>query len=236
MFKFFKGIRFQLLSGNKFKKYLVYAVGEIILVVIGILIALKINNLNSDRLLKLSEIKSYENIKQQLIDDQKELKKVKAFNNYHAKVYEYANNIIAEKNYNLQDSLALCAMRLSWYSDFHRSGNLYETLANSGDLKLLKNEEIPSKLQKLEMTYIFANKLEDMHWELIINNLAPEIRGVINYATFKPVKPEKLYSIEMQNIFTETTYMTAAKDSIYAKALKEIDTLIFYLDKELKIN
>ena len=126
-------------------------------------------------------------------------------------------------------------MQLSWYSDFHRSGNIYETLANSGDMKLLKNEKIPSRLQKLEMTYIFANKLEDMHWELIINNLSPEIRGVIDYSNFKPVKPEKLYSIEMQNIFMETIYMTAAKDSIYSKALKEIDSLVYYIDEELKV-
>lgn len=235
MLKVFKLIRFQLLSGNKFQKYLLYAIGEIILVVIGILIALKINNLNNERLLKLSEIKSYENIRQQLIDDQKELKKVKGFNSYQAKVYEYANNIIKEKDYALQDSLALYAMQLSWYSDFHKSGNIYETLANSGDIKLLKNEKIPTRLQKLEMTYIFANKLEDMHWELIINNLSPEIRGVIDYSTFKPVKPEKLYSIEMQNIFMETIYMTAAKDSIYSKALREIDSLVYYLDEELKV-
>jgi len=131
--------------------------------------------------------------------------------------------------------LALCAIRLSWYSDFHRSGNIYETLVNSGDLKLLKNKEIPSQLQKLEMTYIFANKLENMHWEIIINNLAPEIRGVINYATFKPDKTKKLYSIEMQNIFIESIYLTATKDSVYSKALKEIDTLINLIDNQLAL-
>jgi len=83
------------------------------------------------------------------------------------------------------------------------------------------------------MTYIFANKLEDMHWEIIINNLSPEIRGVINYATFKPVQPKKLYSIEMQNIFIESIYLTATKDSVYSKALKEIDTLINLIDNQL---
>ncbi|MGB5420145.1 DUF6090 family protein [Algibacter sp.] len=47
MIKFFRKIRQNLLSENKFSKYLIYAFGEIILVVIGILIALQINNNNN---------------------------------------------------------------------------------------------------------------------------------------------------------------------------------------------
>jgi len=46
MIKFFRHIRKQLLTENKFSKYLLYAIGEIVLVVIGILIALQINNWN----------------------------------------------------------------------------------------------------------------------------------------------------------------------------------------------
>lgn len=49
MIKFFRRIREQLLSANKFSKYLIYAIGEIVLVVIGILIALQINNWNERR-------------------------------------------------------------------------------------------------------------------------------------------------------------------------------------------
>lgn len=49
MIKFFRKIRQHLLSDNKFNKYFVYAIGEIILVVIGILIALQINTWNEQR-------------------------------------------------------------------------------------------------------------------------------------------------------------------------------------------
>jgi len=49
MIKFFRKIRQKLLSENKFSKYLLYAIGEIILVVIGILIALQINNRNESQ-------------------------------------------------------------------------------------------------------------------------------------------------------------------------------------------
>ena len=49
MIKFFRKIRQQLLSEGKTGKYIKYAIGEIILVVIGILLALQINNWNEQR-------------------------------------------------------------------------------------------------------------------------------------------------------------------------------------------
>ena len=49
MLRFFRQIRQRLLTDNKFSKYLLYAVGEILLVVIGILIALQIDNWNEER-------------------------------------------------------------------------------------------------------------------------------------------------------------------------------------------
>jgi len=233
MIRFFRQIRRQFLAESKLGKYLLYAIGEIVLVVIGILIALQINNWNNRRILDRSEIKSYQNIKHQLFEDQKELNEVKAFNNYQSKIFEYANKIIKRKDFSLQDSLAHCVMSLVWFSDFHRSGNIYETLVNSGDIKLINNDTIPSKLQKLEMTYIFANKLEDMHWEMINNNVSKEMKGIINYSTRKPVKPQKLYTVEMQNEFVSSMYLTAAKDTVYTKALKEIDILIKLINSEL---
>ncbi|WP_406683401.1 DUF6090 family protein [Seonamhaeicola sp. MEBiC1930] len=62
MIKFFRKIRQKLLSENKFSKYLIYAIGEIILVVIGILIALQINNWNEENKSKKLEIVLLENI------------------------------------------------------------------------------------------------------------------------------------------------------------------------------
>ena len=53
MFKFFRNIRRGLLKENKMGKYLGYAVGEVVLVVIGILIALQLNNWNESRKSKL---------------------------------------------------------------------------------------------------------------------------------------------------------------------------------------
>ena len=55
MIKFFRQIRQNLIMENKTGKYLKYAIGEIVLVVIGILIALQINNWNENRKEKQQE-------------------------------------------------------------------------------------------------------------------------------------------------------------------------------------
>ena len=108
-------IRQGLLAENKFSKYLIYALGEIVLVVVGILVALQINNWNNVRINKQNEIKVYQNIKHQIVDDLKEIKNVKNLNSYHSSQFEYANQIITSKNRNEIDTLALITMNLSQY-------------------------------------------------------------------------------------------------------------------------
>ncbi len=49
MLRFFRKLRQRLLNENKFSRYLFYALGEIMLVVIGILVALQVDNWNEDR-------------------------------------------------------------------------------------------------------------------------------------------------------------------------------------------
>ena len=55
MIKFFRRIRQQLLTKNKFSKYLLYVIGEIVLVMVGILLALQVNNWNEQRKSNLQE-------------------------------------------------------------------------------------------------------------------------------------------------------------------------------------
>ena len=69
MIKFFRKIRQQLLQENRFSKYLLYAIGEIVLVVIGILIALQINNWNENRKVDGEMLKILTEIRSNLISD-----------------------------------------------------------------------------------------------------------------------------------------------------------------------
>ncbi len=70
MIKFFRKIRQSLLAEGKFKQYLKYAIGEIVLVVVGILIALQVNNWNSDR---KQQKETTENLKALKVDLQKDI-------------------------------------------------------------------------------------------------------------------------------------------------------------------
>lgn len=73
MIKFFRKIRQRLLSENKFGKYLLYAIGEIVLVVIGILIAIQINNRNELRKSQDEVLDIYNQIVFELNNDISEL-------------------------------------------------------------------------------------------------------------------------------------------------------------------
>jgi len=137
MIKFFRKIRQKLLSENKFSKYLLYATGEIILVVIGILIALQINNWNENRK-NQNTINEYY---RQLLED---LKKDISFSKI--TIEEFKNNQLAfQKYYEIYDkdnleleevyasinSLIVATKPLSFNS------STIETLQNSGDIKLI---------------------------------------------------------------------------------------------------
>ncbi len=62
MIKFFRKIRQKLLTENRFSKYLIYAIGEIVLVMVGILLALQVNNWNELRKKDQDEIQLYQKI------------------------------------------------------------------------------------------------------------------------------------------------------------------------------
>ncbi len=76
MIAFFRKIRQKLLDEKSFSSYLVYALGEIVLVVIGILIALQINNWNEARKMEDNRSKNLALIKEEIKANQKIIKEV----------------------------------------------------------------------------------------------------------------------------------------------------------------
>ena len=69
MINVFNKIRKQLLDENKTGRYLKYAIGEIVLVMIGILLALQVNNWNQNRALKKEELKIMKSLHQEFSEN-----------------------------------------------------------------------------------------------------------------------------------------------------------------------
>ncbi|MCH2490867.1 MAG: DUF6090 family protein [Flavobacteriales bacterium] len=130
MINFFRKIRQNLLTENKFSKYLIYAIGEIILVVIGILIALSINNWNEEKKDTDFENEMLAQIQENLANDKKALKKIKIiFNN----AISSSNKILELKRSeeNL-DSLKYWLADIIQFERFQPITNSYETLKSKG--------------------------------------------------------------------------------------------------------
>jgi Family of unknown function (DUF6090) len=145
MIKFFRKIRQNLLTENKFSKYLIYAIGEVALVVLGILIALQINSWNENRRLLKNEIailKAFE------LQFQKDLVQ---FDESLALYKETENSIDIllnhlENNLVYHDSLNehfFTSTRI--YIDADMANNVFESLKSEG-VGLISNEDIRSKI------------------------------------------------------------------------------------------
>ena len=89
MLKFFRNHRQNLLMGNKTGKYLKYAIGEIVLVVIGILIALQINNWNENRKAKIHETEMYKTLLKDLDINEEKLLGITTFLNRQQSVHNH---------------------------------------------------------------------------------------------------------------------------------------------------
>ena len=105
MIKFFRRIRQQLLSENKFSKYLLYAIGEIILVVIGILIALQINNWNAQQKEKEALMKTLSIIKNNIEDDILMLDSLKSKREKLIPLYKKEQLTFFDNTYDLETSM-----------------------------------------------------------------------------------------------------------------------------------
>ena len=81
MIKFFRKIRQRLLTENKLSKYLIYAIGEILLVMIGILLALQVNNWNEKNKKKEIQLTQLSGLKI-------EIKSMQEFLKFHTNVLE----------------------------------------------------------------------------------------------------------------------------------------------------
>jgi len=121
MLPFFRKIRYQLAKDNQFFKYSRYAIGEIVLVVVGILIALYINSWNQERIERNKEVVYLTEIRKNLVQDTLRINDVLSFNEAKRQAIIETYQIFekaTEKGFNLTD-FAMKMNPLSQYRLFY---------------------------------------------------------------------------------------------------------------------
>ncbi|MFZ1807142.1 MAG: DUF6090 family protein [Cyclobacteriaceae bacterium] len=130
---------------NKTRKYLKYAIGEIILVVIGILIALSINNWNEVRKEHLVELEALKDLKSEfernILVFEEHLNEKRIGKN---KIDTYINLLIAG-NANVEDIIAFYDYGFSGYT-YNPSNGVLSSVINSGNINTLSRKELKYEL------------------------------------------------------------------------------------------
>ncbi len=149
MIKFFRKIRYKLMSENKTGRYFKYAIGEIILVVIGILIALQINNWNLDQQDRKVEKDNLLALMQEYSQNKAALQEVIRINDENI---VWAEKLVQSYNAKVLDTLTgktmaqFSSKTLGTEINFSPENGVLTEILSSGQLKLILNSELKHKL------------------------------------------------------------------------------------------
>ncbi|WP_242094274.1 DUF6090 family protein [Aestuariivivens sediminicola] len=247
MIKFFRRRRQRLLSENKFSKYLVYAVGEIALVVIGILIALQINNANEDKKDRVYEKKMLIEIKHALEKD------VDYFKNHlvGSRLQKIQNAALFFENYLISDSINRDSINHHFNgltTGFHLTYNNgpYEALKSTGIDRVsndsLRNMiidlyefELPKAAGIIEITmdnyFAESKKLE----EQLKDDLSVEIKnGEVTYLYNRMKDVNLRTNPSFLELLSWGSSSSKSVINFFDSIVPQMEELIITLDKELK--
>ncbi|WP_445386503.1 DUF6090 family protein [Robiginitalea sp. IMCC44478] len=168
MIRFFRSLRQRLLTENKFSKYLLYAIGEILLVVIGILLALQINTWNEERISKIEEQKYLKRLSLDLTRDIERLERIRE--NYETRLivglelldslgknngsiirkWDHFNTAV--KNYQLNPLPDTLSMGRKFFivlaiAHFSPTDITFQELLSTGKINILSNDSLKTSLQ-----------------------------------------------------------------------------------------
>lgn len=173
MIKFFRKIRQNLLSEGKTGKYLKYAIGEIILVVIGIFIALQLNNWNTNRLLKNEELKLLESLHQEFSEN------LVVFDDIYKKHLTRKKSIAVLMTSEIEDLHldSLRALTRNSHNNYTYDPyqGIYRSVINSGKIELISNDSLKQRISKLQDLLVDYKEEETNVMTFVTNNLYPYI-------------------------------------------------------------
>jgi len=246
---FFRKIRKSLVNEDKFVKYSKYAIGEIILVVFGILIALQVNNWN-ERRNEQGKIKKYAlSLAQDLENDVKMVDTIQYIAKQIALRIDSLSNYTRNKEINEISNLdVFCLSWMKLYRPYSWNRATLDELKNSGSLQLIKNNELSKKIVEydaltlhMDEDYNEDNIQSNNAWLLIsevvnvnypnITQLREVIRFSANYGTLKDIflSPEymemKTYNLDL-NTKDKEAIVSAVNNYIMLQFNIEIRTVI----------
>jgi len=193
MTKFFRKIRQNLLSEGKAGKYLKYAIGEIILVVIGILIALSINNWNETRKQSELEKEFITSVKNDLKQDKAFIQLIIEIIKPRIEAYETLNSDLP--NLYANDKKSLDSIFFNYFKSqrtFYPISGSYESAVSGNQITVFRNKKLIQKIIKLyNSTYdrlIDNGQILDERWAFLSKKYSYERRT----GHFREMTPEQL--------------------------------------------
>ena len=204
-----------MLSENKFHKYLLYAIGEIILVVIGILIALQISNWNDAKKAELYELKLLKQIEQDLFENQREYNNLENSYISYLKAGKFILNHF-KHDLPITDSLLYNFEISKFQIDFNPIMTSYTFMLNSG-LDELKNDKLRIALTKFyEKDISLMTLRNDKFLAIQFNHIDPFM-----ISNFKEDNIEFKNSIYFNNLMTvPRDYLKLKSNESYANILR----------------
>ncbi|MEL7220307.1 MAG: DUF6090 family protein [Bacteroidota bacterium] len=239
MIKFFRKIRQKLLAENKFSKYIIYAIGEIVLVVIGILIALQVNNWSTNNKEKELETKILTEISVALQSDLKDLE----FNlTEHEQIFQSQKYMIdwLQTDEPYTDSLSVHMFNVVNGTTFLSNNGSYETLKGLG-IHLISNDSLRMQILNLyELRYkdyqATLKQINDYRFDLISRDNAKYFQVTSPYFPMQPLDAERIksengYAYHLKTLASYNKYFVEQKVFPTKVAIEETLELI---DCELK--
>ncbi|NMM50677.1 DUF6090 family protein [Marinigracilibium pacificum] len=194
--KFLRKIREKLLSENKFTKYLIYAVGEIFLVVIGILIALGINNWKENWKDSAMEINILKEISENLGNDLLSLENDVRLNKMSIKNIQAIEESL-DSNQQLTDTLLMRFGRITFNPTYTLKSSGYKHLSSIG-FQIIKVDSIRQSITNLyETQYSFLKEREETAEKLTYEYLNTQLQGYFKEIKFdssrNKLSPTRIY-------------------------------------------
>lgn len=141
MISFLRNIRKTLVAKNSLGRYLLYAIGEIILVVVGILLALQINNWNEDQRMREVELKTLRDLKVEFTENLKDAIRVYEGNKGVFMATSKLQENAETARYDRIQTDSLLFYMFDWF-DYTPKPGASNNLINAGNLNLIRNEEL----------------------------------------------------------------------------------------------